>query len=142
EIFCTDNDANNTDIGDALFHVTKDANFGHPYTALKGEGVEVTGITKPLLPRSKPALEGLTYAPPGSLAPGYDDCLYVASYGDSHVTRVQLTPDGKTYKAKMSFFANIPGGGALAVAVSPREKALYVCSHEKGKIYKITRSND
>src|SRR5262249_22077866 len=31
EIFCTDNDANNTDIGDALFHVTKDANFGHPY---------------------------------------------------------------------------------------------------------------
>jgi glucose/arabinose dehydrogenase len=138
QIYCTDNDANNKDIGDGLFRVTEGAHLGHPFVALEGN-IRVMGIAEPLL-RSKPAIEGIAYAPSGSFSPGYDDCLYVASYGNGHVNRVKITRQIKRHKeeyaAEMSFFASIPG--ALDVVISPHEKAMYVCSHEKRKIYRIT----
>jgi hypothetical protein len=118
-----------------LFHVHEGGHHGHPYNAL-GQAVQVSGIVKPLL-RSQSALEGITYAPPGSLPQGYDDCLYVASFGDGHINRVRLqrTNDG-TYTADMDLFAQVPS--ALGVIFSPKEKAIYACSHEQRKIYRIT----
>ncbi|HLN27747.1 MAG TPA: PQQ-dependent sugar dehydrogenase [Gemmataceae bacterium] len=136
QMFCTDNDANNTEIGDALIHLVEGKHYGHPFNALEG-GIKVTGTTEPIT-RSKPAIEGIAYAPPDGFAPNWDDCLYVASYGADCVYRVVLERHGASYKAKLEHFASIPG--ALDLIVVPSEKAMYVCSHEKRKIYKIVPS--
>ncbi|HEY7425438.1 MAG TPA: hypothetical protein VH682_14500 [Gemmataceae bacterium] len=134
QVFCTDNDADFTNPGDALYHVVEGDHFGHPYNAVS-KSITVAGAKAPLL-RSRSALEGLAYAPPGSLPLGYDDCLYVAAYGDGHLKRVRLRQEGQGYSTEMDFFAKIPG--VLGVAVSPKERAIYACSHENKKIYRIT----
>ena len=130
-LFCTDNDPDATNPGDALYHVVLDSHFGFPYTAL-GTRVQVTGARKPLL-RSTTALEGLTYVPAGQFPAGYDDCLYVASFGDGHINRVRLERDGDTYRATMDMFARVPA----VLDVTFAGGALYACSYDERKIYRV-----
>lgn len=132
-LFCTDNDDNTRGAGDELNLVVEGRHYGHPYASL--DSVEVTGTQPPLL-TSKSALEGLAYAPPGSLPAGYDDCLYVASYGDGHVNRIRIDDHGDDAVATMELLARVPGVVDLVVAAD--ERAIYACSHEERKLYRIT----
>jgi glucose/arabinose dehydrogenase len=132
QLFCTDNDPDLGNPGDAFFHVKEGAHYGHPYNAV-GNGVTLTGVVPPLF-RSPAALEGLAYAPPGSLPPGYDNAIYVAAFGGDHVNRIRLERQGDSYKATMDPFASIPQ--ALDVVISPQGE-MYVCSHSERKIYRI-----
>jgi len=134
QLFCTDNDADSTNLGDALCHVVFGDQFGHPYNAL-GDGIVVGGVKKPML-RSESALEGIAYARPGTLPPGYDNCLYVASFGDGYIKRVRLQREENTYKASMDNFAAI--SGVLDTAVGGTG-AIYACSYEQRRVYSIRR---
>jgi glucose/arabinose dehydrogenase len=131
-LFCTDNDSDATNPGDAIYHVEQDAHYGFPYTAL-GPGTNVIGATKPLL-RSSSALEGISYVPSGGFPSGYDNCLYVASFGDGHINRIRLERSDTGYRAAMDTLARVPA--ALDV-IFGADGALYACSYEQRKIYRI-----
>ncbi len=134
QIYCTDNDPDSTNPGDALFRVVPGKHHGHPFNR-PTRNREVAGVVKPLL-RSRAALEGIAYAPPNSLPDKYSDCLYIASYGGNHVKRVQIFRDGEQYRAEMDhFFAAIPQ--AIDVAISTKERVIYVCSYQTKKVYRI-----
>lgn len=132
-LFCTDNDDNSRGAGDELNLIVEGGHYGHPYAAL--DSIAMTSTRPPLL-KSKSALEGLAYAPPGSLPTGYDDCLYVASYGDGHVNRIRVNHKGGDVVAVMDVLARVPGVVDLVIAVE--EQAIYACSHDERKLYRIT----
>jgi glucose/arabinose dehydrogenase len=132
-LFCTDNDPDDTSPGDALYHVVLGGHYGFPYASSES-GTEVIGTQRPLL-RSKSPLEGITYVPAGRFPDGFDNCLYVASFGDGHINRIRLERNGDSYRATMDTFARVPG--ALDVTFAP-DGALYACSFDQRKIYRIT----
>lgn len=130
EVFCTDNDSV-LDAGDELNHVIEGCHYGHPYTSAD-KALQIEGVTKPLL-RFESA-QGLTYAPPGSLPNGFDDCLYVAAYTENRIYRIELEEAGSTHRAQKHFFAEVPSPIDLVVSGDGR---LLVASHEDQSIYEI-----
>jgi glucose/arabinose dehydrogenase len=131
-LYCTDNDSEQMNPGDALFRVEEGGHYGHPYSAA-GDDLAVSGIRKCLL-RTPGALEGLVYAPAGSLQPGYDDCLYVASFNEGRIYQARVAGDGRT--ASLTPFASVPG--VLDIVISP-QGVIYACSHVERKIYRICK---
>ncbi|MBI3466170.1 MAG: PQQ-dependent sugar dehydrogenase [Planctomycetes bacterium] len=133
-LFCTDNDANAAGRGDELNHVMQGGHYGHPYSAL-ADGATLDKEVLPLL-RSDAALEGLAYAPPGSLPNGFDDCLYTASFGNGQIIRIRLKETNTSFQATTEQFARVPS--VVDVAISAQEHAIYACSHDERKIYRIS----
>lgn len=114
ELFATDNDAQSGvlgNTGDKFVHVTRGANFGHPYIS------ESDPRTSPIALRSSYALGGLTYATSPRLPEPYRDSLFVVSYGEGRIMRVQLEKAGESYTASLVPFATVPG--AVDVAAAP-----------------------
>lgn len=102
QLFATDNDAQSgvvANAGDKFLHITKGANFGHPY----GVGTSPTAL------RSSFALGGLAYADSENLPDPYRDSLYVVSYGEGKIMRVELEKQNDVYRAKFKHFATVPG---------------------------------
>jgi hypothetical protein len=58
----------------------------------------------------------------------------VAAYGSGEIFKVELTPEGDTYKAQTSVFARIPH--ALDVAAAPNGD-FFVSCHFTKRIYRI-----
>lgn len=131
ELFCTDNDSGAFGGGDEINHVVEGGHYGHPYSVFKE--LRVTGTIDPILNVS--SAQGITYAKPGSLVPGFDDCLYFAAYGDDQINRLRLRRHGATFDGEVEFFASIPK--VLDVLVAPDGSALYACSHDYKKVYRI-----
>lgn len=131
-LFCTDNDVN-ADPGDELNHVIKGHHYGHPYVR-SGEPNAGRGFTAPIF-LSKIALAGLTLATSSQLPASYRDRLYVVGYGAGAIQRIELTPDGETYKAQLFAFANIQG--AVDIAASPTGDFYVVCN-ETREVYRIS----
>ncbi|QDV35208.1 PQQ-dependent sugar dehydrogenase [Tautonia plasticadhaerens] len=140
ELFCTDNDADELNRGDVVYQVRQGDHLGFPYTQLVA-GPEIEGVVPPLfMPGGGEVLEGLVYAPPGSLPDGFDDCFYVASLWGGHVKRLVLEPgeEGGRYRvarADRLLDVQFP----LDLVVDAEAQALYVMAgYEEKKIYKVT----
>lgn len=126
-LFGTDNDAGD-EKGDKLVRISEGDHFGHPYTAVDGQ-MQVAGAVEPLL-RMKSA-QGLCYAPAGSLSPGLDDCLYVASFTEGRVYRISVSQEGD--KATAEFVASVPQCVDLAVG----QGSLFALSHEGRAVFEL-----
>lgn len=140
ELFCTDNDADELNRGDVIYHVRPGDHLGFPYTQVVG-GPEIKGVVPPAyMPGDGEVLEGLVYAPPGSLPEGFDDCFYVASLWKGHVKRVVLEPEGEEGRfrvAKADRLVDIQF--PLDLVIAPEEQALYVMAgYEEKKVYRLT----
>jgi hypothetical protein len=114
--------------------VIEGGHYGHPYSSLAADAT----LDKELLPllRSESALEGIAYAPPGSLRDGFDDCLYAASFGNGQVVRIRLKKSNGSFQAAAEQFARVPS--VVDLVVSAKERAIYACSHDERKVYKIS----
>jgi glucose/arabinose dehydrogenase len=130
ELFCTDNDSNDANEGDEVNHVVEGRHYGFPYTSRPG--IAVSGSQEPLLRCS--SAQGLAYAPTGSMPAGFDNCLYVAAYGEGHIRRIVLERSKETFRARSEFFARVPS--VIDIAVGPNG-VLYACSHDERKVYRI-----
>jgi glucose/arabinose dehydrogenase len=130
KLFCTDNDAEAGPAGDEVNHVVEGKHYGHPYTTARS--LQVSGVTDPILKCS--SAQGIVYAPAGSLPRGFDECLYVAAYGDDRINRVALDRSGDTFRGELSFFANIPG--VIDLAIAP-DGVMYACSASDRTLYEI-----
>lgn len=130
DLFCTDNDSDNDGQGDELNHVVEGKHYGFPYTSVKG--IEVSGSQPPIARLT--SAQGIVYAAKGSLPAGFDESLYVASYGDGHINQVKLVQKGNSYIAQTSFFASVPN--IVDLAIGP-ESTVYACSHHDRKVYRI-----
>jgi glucose/arabinose dehydrogenase len=130
ELFCTDNDSNETNTGDEFNHVREGKHYGFPYST--GKQANISGVTQPILLFT--SAEGLVYAPPGSLPTGYDRSFYVASYADGNINRISVAREGETYSAKAEFFAAVPS--AIDITLAP-QGVLYACSHGERKVFVI-----
>jgi hypothetical protein len=68
--------------------------------------------------------QGLVYVPEGALPDGYDNCLYIASYGENRIYKVPLSDGTKDNIADKETFVEIErpidieltAGGTLLVA--------------------------
>jgi glucose/arabinose dehydrogenase len=114
QLFATDNDSQSGPLagqGDKFVHVTKNSNFGHPYADERSPAVS------PVALRSSFALAGLTYATSDNLPAPYKGSMFVVSYGEGRIMRVELEKKDETYGAKLVPFAIVPG--AVDVAAAP-----------------------
>lgn len=134
DLFASDNDSS-ADLGDEVNHVRAGKHYGHPYTSLDAR-TKVSGAEPPLVQCR--SAQGLAFAPAGSLPSEFDGSLFVAAFGENSINRVELTRQGETYKAKMSFFAKIPG--VISMAIS-QDGVIYAVSHYEKKLYRIVRDN-
>ena len=55
--------------------------------------------------------------------------------GDGSVYRVRLRRAGRKYRASLEPFVRVPG--VVDVVVSASERAIYACSYDQRKIYRI-----
>ncbi|RUL89160.1 PQQ-dependent sugar dehydrogenase [Tautonia sociabilis] len=140
ELFCTDNDADERNRGDVVFHVRQGDHLGFPYTQVVG-GPEIDGVVEPLyMPGDGAVLEGLVFAEPGSLPEGYDNCFYVAElFGDS-VKRLRVRPSDEEGRYELErvedvFSVKFP----LDLVIAPEEQAMYVLAgYDEKKVYRVT----
>ena len=134
-IFCTDNDSNDTNLGDRLIELRQGGNFGHPYKDARG--INLTGVD-PIVARLSSA-QGIAFYPDG-LDSENGGKLLVASYGDDAINWVTLPGKGQqgTQSVKVDFLAKVPG--PVAVCCSPMG-IIYACSYREKALYEI-RKND
>lgn len=130
ELFCTDNDPNDTDGGDEFNHLRQGRHYGFPYA--QKEGVEIEGVTEPIYRFS--SAQGLVFVPKGVWPAPYDECFYVASYGNGNINRVKLTRKDDTFAAEVEFFAHVPT--VIDLALDSRG-VMYAVSQAERKLYRI-----
>lgn len=132
-IFCTDNDSNDTNLGDRLIELRRGGNFGHPYKDARG--VNVTDVD-PIIARLSSA-QGIALYPEG-LDSESGGKLIVASYGDDAINWVTLPGKGMqvTQPVKVDFLAKVPG--PVAVCCSPMG-IIYACSYREKALYEIRK---
>jgi hypothetical protein len=132
-VYCTDNDSNDTNLGDRLIELRRGGNFGHPYRYTRG--VNVTDVD-PIVARLSSA-QGIAFYPEGLDSEGGGK-LIVASYGDDAINWVTLPGIGKqvTQPVKVDFLAKVPG--PVAVCCSPTG-LIYACSYREKALYEIRK---
>jgi len=132
-VYCTDNDSNDTNLGDRLIELRRGGDFGHPYKDARG--VNVTDVD-PIVTRLSSA-QGIAFYPAGLDSEGGGK-LIVASYGDDAINWVTLPGIGKqdTQPVKVDFLAKIPG--PVAVCCSPKG-VIYACSYREKALYEIRK---
>lgn len=132
-VYCTDNDSNDTNLGDRLIELRRGGNYGHPYKDARG--VNVTDVD-PIVARLSSA-QGIAFYPEGLDSEG-EGKLIVASYGDDAINWVTLPDKGVqvTQSVKVDFLAKVPG--PVAVCCSPMG-VIYACSYREKALYEIRK---
>ncbi len=113
DLFATDNDAQGgvlANAGDKLLHVTRGANFGHPFADHKSMGVKKSILVSPF------SLGGMAYTQHQNLPEKYQNCLYIVSYGEGKILRYRLKKQDNVYMAEGHEFASVPGAVDIAAA--------------------------
>jgi hypothetical protein len=134
KIFCTDNDSNDTNLGDRLIEVAQGGKYGHPFR--DSFGVNVTGADS-ILTRLSSA-QGIASYPSGVDARD-ENKLVVASYGDDSINWITLPAEGpqeNAQKVRVDFLAKIPS--PVAVCCSPNG-VIFACSYRERALYEIRR---
>lgn len=151
ELFATDNGRDDLGLGDPfeeLNHIVVGGDYGWPNCWNAGEGSGCTGTETAVAffePHS--SANGLDFYAGNQFPAEYQNNAFVAIFGTfltdgvaTGVARVQLTPDGKSYQADVSWFAQWPNGRPLPLIVGP-DGALYVGDYMNDAIYRISYGN-
>ena len=132
ELFCTDNDANDSRSGDEFNHVIEGHHYGFPYA--DGQQKHPEGTTAPLLVVNPGTLQGLTYTDSENLPEDYRGCFYSVSYGNGEIWRIRVHGKPGNYTVEKDLFARIPQ--ALDITVAD-DGTMYVSSFESRKIHRL-----
>ena len=147
ELFSTDNGRDNpvNGVPDELNVIVKDGNYGWPDCWGQGKGSNCNGTIFPVAEFQEHSFaNGLTFYTGGNFPAEYRNNVFVALWGGNapiptigkRVERVVLTKVNGKWQGKVSVFAT-GFDHPLAVAVGPRDGALYVADHGSGVVYRI-----
>lgn len=134
-VYCTDNDSSVSNKGDCLYLVEEGMHYGHPYRSVSAD-FKLIGAG-PALADFQSA-QGVLFVPKGALPPGFDDCIYVASYGENRIYRIALSADPSSRNWKQTL---IEIERPIDLALTSSGKLLVACC-EINSVFEIDFNED
>ncbi|MBI4787371.1 MAG: PQQ-dependent sugar dehydrogenase [Chloroflexi bacterium] len=147
ELFSTDNgrDSPSSGVPDELNVIVKDGDYGWPPCWGQGQGSNCQGTIFPVAEfQEHSSANGMAFYSGSNFPAEYRNNVFVALWGGNlplptvgkRVERVVLTQPLGQWQGRVSTFAS-GFEHPLAVAVGPRDGALYVADHGSGVVYRI-----